>query len=384
ETIKILANKAFENNWFNSTYDLNISKENLIELLTISTKDQLFQYDGQLYEQVDGVAMGSPLGPLLANVFMCHIEDILQRKGKLPSYYKRYVDDTLTIMPDLDIANEFLHELNQVHPSLKFTMEVESNGMLPFLGIQLLNKAPNIETKVYVKPTNTGLLLHYQSHVDERYKRNLVTTMLERGYRISSSWKDFIEECVRLEKLFLNLEYPKQLITSITRRFIDSKNTRQSVHTPDDKDIVRIVLPFKVKKQVADISHKTRISIQPVFVTKNIGVSLQPKEPKPQLINNQRVVYQFECDLCDASYVGYTKRHLHERIEEHSKSSQSSIYKHYKNNHNTTPRDLLSHVCVVKKCKTKFDCLVYEMLIMQSKQPTLNVQSDSLKAKLFL
>ncbi|XP_020905860.2 uncharacterized protein LOC110244043, partial [Exaiptasia diaphana] len=271
ETIKILANKAFENNWFNSTYDLNISKENLIELLTISTKDQLFQYDGQLYEQVDGVAMGSPLGPLLANVFMCHIEDILQRKGKLPSYYKRYVDDTLTIMPDLDIANEFLHELNQVHPSLKFTMEVESNGMLPFLGIQLLNKAPNIETKVYVKPTNTGLLLHYQSHVDERYKRNLVTTMLERGYRISSSWKDFIEECVRLEKLFLNLEYPKQLITSITRRFIDSKNTRQSVHTPDDKDIVRIVLPFKVKKQVADISHKTRISIQPVFVTKNIG-----------------------------------------------------------------------------------------------------------------
>ena len=42
-----------------------------------------------------------------------------------------------------------------------------------------------MKTKVYVKPTNTGLLLHYQSHVDNRYKRTLITTMLDRAYRIS-------------------------------------------------------------------------------------------------------------------------------------------------------------------------------------------------------
>ncbi len=44
--------------------------------------------------------------------------------------------------------------------------------------------APRIETRVYVKPTNTGLLLHYQSHVDSRYKRCLITTMLDRVYRL--------------------------------------------------------------------------------------------------------------------------------------------------------------------------------------------------------
>ena len=60
-------------------------------------------------------------------------------------------------------------------------MERESNGLLPFLGMQLpLNRAPQIETKVYIKPTtNTGLLLHYQSHVDMRYKRGLLKTMLD-------------------------------------------------------------------------------------------------------------------------------------------------------------------------------------------------------------
>ena len=47
-------------------------------------------------------------------------------------------------------------------------MEIEKDGMLPFLGTQVLNRAPQMETKVYVKPTNTGLLVHFQSHVDNR------------------------------------------------------------------------------------------------------------------------------------------------------------------------------------------------------------------------
>ncbi|KAK3725845.1 hypothetical protein QZH41_014073 [Actinostola sp. cb2023] len=70
ETIKILTEKAFNNDWFNRTYNLNITKSDLVQLLNVATKDQLFQFDGLLYEQFDGVAMGSPLGPLLANVFM--------------------------------------------------------------------------------------------------------------------------------------------------------------------------------------------------------------------------------------------------------------------------------------------------------------------------
>ena len=112
ETIKILADKAFTNNWFNETHQLNLSRMDLVDLLRASTKDQLFQFNGQLYEQIDGVAMGSPLGPLLANVFMGSIEDTLEREGKMPSFYKRYVDDTLTIMPDTTSAATFLQVLN--------------------------------------------------------------------------------------------------------------------------------------------------------------------------------------------------------------------------------------------------------------------------------
>ena len=82
-------------NWkFNETHGLHLMKQDLVDLLRGATKDQLFLFNGHLYEQTDGVVMGSPLGPLLANVFMCSIEETLEREGKMPTYYKRYVDDT--------------------------------------------------------------------------------------------------------------------------------------------------------------------------------------------------------------------------------------------------------------------------------------------------
>ena len=110
---------------------------------------------------------------------MSSLEEKLELEGKLPDYYRRYVDDTLTIMPNITTVTDFLNTLNHAYPSVSFTMEIEKDGMLPFLGTQLLNRSPQIETKVYVKPTNTGLLVHYQSNVDNQ---SLLTTMLDRAY----------------------------------------------------------------------------------------------------------------------------------------------------------------------------------------------------------
>ena len=280
ETIEILANRAFTNNWFNVTYDLNLTKMDFVDLLRVATKEQLFQFNGALYEQTDGVAMGSPLGPLLANVFMTSIEENLERQGKVPSFYRRYVDDALTIMPNMAAASSFLDTLNLAHSSVKFTMETENNGMLPFLGTQLLNRSPRIETKVYVKPTNSGLLLHFQSNVDNRYKNGLLRTMLDRAHRLSSSWSHFSDECDRLKSVFSRLKYPKQLVNSTIKRFVDSKvcdQPRPLSTAQETENMVRVVLPFKdqnsaefVKKQLKDLSLKVNKTIQPVFTSRKI------------------------------------------------------------------------------------------------------------------
>ena len=139
---------------------------------------------------------------------MCSIEEKLEERNELPSFYKRYVDDTFTIMSDLNKANAFLDKLNSCHENLNFTMETAEQDTISFVGMNITKCGNRLETSVHRKSTNTGLLLHYHSHVDKRYKRCLLSTMINRAYRLSSTPNAFSEECDKLRTTFLNLDYP--------------------------------------------------------------------------------------------------------------------------------------------------------------------------------
>ena len=178
---------------------LTSTRATLIKLFTIATKDQFFQFNGDLYKQVDGVAMGSPLGPLTAHTFTCSIEEKLARENKLPDFYERYVDDTFALVPDLAATTNFLSVLNDAHPAIQFTMETAVNSSLPFVGMVINKIDYRLNTCVYrKKKTNKGLLLHYQSHIDNRYKRSLRRTILDRANRLPSSPHPFSENNVRI------------------------------------------------------------------------------------------------------------------------------------------------------------------------------------------
>ena len=199
-----------------------------------------------------------------------------------------------------------------------------------------------------------------------------------------------------MKSLFSRLDYPHHLINSTINTFVNSRVSDQQPLQASGKmagnDVTRIVIPFKdqdsaniVKTQLKDLSIKLQTTIQPVFVSRKIGQDLQECENKPQLVNQQCVVYQFKCNLCDTgSYVGYTRGHLHARVDGH-KSTSSSVRKHYDNDHaGAVPEDLLSCFKVIKKCRNKFDCLVNEMLYIKQLTPSLNVQTDSIRAKVFV
>ena len=92
----------------------------------------------------------------------------------------------------------------------------------------IIRNGPRLDTKVYVKPTDNGLLLHYQSHVDVRYKHSLLKTMLNRAFKLSSNWQFFHQECERLKMVFARLHYPKTLVEDVEdtiRHFIEMKVT---------------------------------------------------------------------------------------------------------------------------------------------------------------
>ena len=67
-------------------------------------------------------------------------------------------------------------------------------------------------------------------------------------------------------------------------------------------------------------------------------------------------------------------------VEEHK---HSVIGKHFRDVHELTPDNLIKNFKVLKKCRGKLECLIYEMLLIKNKRPKLNMQADSIRAKLF-
>ena len=117
------------------------------------------------------------------------------------------------------------------------------------------------------------------------------------------------------------------------------------------------------EKQPKDLGLKVHTIIQPAFVSRKIEQELHVKETKPPIVNQQCVVYSFQCDQCDTGYVAGTHSDIYIIVEKDPLKQQSSaIAKHYKNVHETMPLDLLKRLEMLKKCRNKFDCLVYEML----------------------
>ena len=210
----------------------------------------------------------------------------------------------------------------------------------------------------------------------------------------SSQRKLFVVEltrCLGSETTLLTL------VNSTIKSFVDSKlcDQQQPLFTSQETnayDMIRaVVLPFKdqisadiVRKQLSYLSLKVYTTIQPVFVSRKIGQELNVKEAKPPIVISSVLflVFNVTCVMQD-SYVGYIRGHLHTGVKGHKQQS-STIAKHYKNMQGTMPQGLLKRFEVFKMCRNKFDCLVYEVLFIRALKPNLNVQSESIRAKVFL
>ena len=398
ETIEICTEAVSDST---SAFTLPFDGATLKDLLDLCTKDSVFIFDKQLYRQVDGVAMGSPLGPLLANVFMCFSEKkwLSNCPGEFkPIYYRRYVDDSFVIFKAREHAQQFLHYLNAQHNNIKFTCETERNGVLPFLDVNI-RRAECFHTSVYRKPTFTGLYTNFSSFIPDKYKVNLAKSLFYRSYKICSNLFSVDFEFKYIAKVLYDNGFPKKVVDNCIKSVLDRIYQPKTSNPTVPRKEIMLNLPFTGKhgtvignKLTKFLSRlypmaKFRVVFSPTF---KIGNLFRAKDGIPSSLQSM-VIYEFRCSSCNARYVGQTTRHLQTRIAEHMGISSrtqrslsaplfSSIRDH---SHKTGHTFNESHFRILNKARNKYDLGILESLVITNTRPNLNIMQNSTELSLF-
>ncbi|KAL9961599.1 hypothetical protein ACROYT_G030570, partial [Oculina patagonica] len=135
--------------------------------------------------------------------------------------YRRYVDDTFCLFNSERDADLFFNFINNQHPNIHFTMERESNQVLPFLDVLLNNKSPQFPvTTVYRKKTFTGLLTNFLSFTPLCYKMGLVKTLIDRTFKINNTWLGFHNDIQNLFNILRKNLFPEHVLDMLLHRYV--------------------------------------------------------------------------------------------------------------------------------------------------------------------
>ena len=347
-----------------------------------------FLFGGRLWIQKDGIAMGSPLAPALADIFLNSL--LLDRFNKDTNdiiYFTRYVDDILAILKDSSVVYPFLRFLNSLHPNIRFTVEEEVHDSLPFLDILITRNPSSISTAVYRKSTHSGVYTHYSSFVPFKFKRQLITNLVDRAYQLCSNWEILHRELENLRVTFMNNGYQRDFIYSLISKYVNKIYDPYIKPEGPKKKEIFIRLPY-----LGDASKKIENTLNGLFAHINykffysysrLTNKLRFKERSPLKSNT---IYLLKCKSCNASYIGETCRNLQTRMSEHDMSSKyrdknSHVYKHSSLNaghiFNIDKPDILKFEQDYQRRK------ILEALYIQQHKPSLNVQKESYNLFLF-
>ena len=132
-----------------------------------------FIFNKKFYKQIDGVAMASPLGPSLANIFMCKFENKWLKDfphGLKPVFYIPYVVDIFLLLSSLDHVEKFKKHLFSKHPNVNISLDKKNDGRLSFLDIYIFGEKGKFVTNVYRKKTFSGVYNNFDNFIPETYE----------------------------------------------------------------------------------------------------------------------------------------------------------------------------------------------------------------------
>ena len=369
-------------------------------LLELCTKELHFSFNQKIYQQIDGVVMGNPLGPVLANIFMVELENTkVPAMSNIIINWNRYVDDTIAFVKE-DQIKTVLKELNKFHKDIKFTYEVEKDKEIPFLDVLLhRNENGRLTLKVYRKKTSSNIYIHWKSFAPVNWKIGTLEGIIRRAYTICTNESDLNEELSFISRVFNSINgYPERIIDqcqnkvkakfSRTNSAVNEGTILQEPPNSQNEEPKQpyMVMPYAGKrgeKVLKKITNRLPEKLRPRIVY--TGTKLSTMFRLKDKIDDQYcsdLVYYFQSSREEnVTYTGETKCRLGKRIKEHQgKDKMSAIVIDYKKKGIQPPKPEEFRI-LAKNYSLKRR--IAESLFVKENKSTLNVQKDCYKLTLF-
>lgn len=321
----------------------NLPRERFVELLNFCLTDgNYMQYKGIFYHQKNGIAMGSSLGSILVQVVTEHIIDLVSAQLKneripIPPFWKVYVDDHLLICRQSNITT-ILNKLNDFHPMIKFTSELEVENRLNYLDITLIRDNGTIITDWYTKSIASGRILNYMSAHPKQMITNTAIAFVKKVFRFSdpvfhANNTNRITDILRKNNFPLN-----EIHRIIGLAKIPTDHNRPPTQCANNNYYALTYVPGvseSLCKQLryflpeANVAHKPEQKLNQFYSKK--------KDPIPDSELSD-VVYKIDCNDCSAVYIGETAQRLKTRMQQHKSTvntttaPKTALAKHAKDN----------------------------------------------------
>lgn len=307
----------------------NTKKLELITMIEICLSHNFLQYKNTIYSDPNGLPIGSPLSPLMAELFLDHLETKIFDNPHASQivYWYRYVDDVIALFTgttrQLEIFKNFI---NSLHPKIEFELETAQNESLNFLDLTITIVNGKHTFSIYRKPTHTDTTIHMNSCRPFSHKLAAFHSMIHRLLTTPLDNDAHFSELQTIKEIAIKNGYTESLIDKL----IDKKkkailtthifpNPPPSPLTTQVQPKPRVFLPYYGNFSERIAKELRKLDYQVIFRASNTLGRQLSKTKDPVMPINKSGVYQLNCGnpTCSANYIGQTGRSFQKRFSEH-------------------------------------------------------------------
>ena len=314
----------------------SLIREDILKMFKICLKQNYFEFAKKIYIDENSLAMGNPLSPLAAEIFMDNLENEIQKDpifNKFIFWY-RYVDDIFACFTGTERQlNNFHNRINKLHKNITFTLEKEIENSINFLDLTITKINNKCSFKIFHKPTHTDMVIHNTSVHPYAHKLAAFRCYIHRLLNTPLSIEDYNSELNIIKQIAVNNGYQANLIdTMIEKKLL--KQALQLVY-PRSKEKPKKYYSLMYIGEPSEIirKHLKFKGINVVFRTDN-SLSKYIKNNKSKTEKGQKSgIYELKCGSCEKVYIGQTGRTFDERMSEHFRSYRLNYRKSNYANH---------------------------------------------------